>query len=96
MKGAAGVAGLNEKYFSTYFHRKTGIRFSEWVNSVRVVQALTDLPDVVHAEADHEQDRVRLWARSAQPDLDALRRAIEQSGFKVSHVHVEPGKNASD
>ncbi len=64
--------------------------------SVRVVSALGGLPDVVHAEADHEEDRVRLWTRSAQPDLDAVRRAIEQAGFKVSHVHVEPRKNVSD
>jgi len=64
--------------------------------SVRVVRALAGLPDVIHAEADHEEDRVRLWTRSAQPDLDAVRRPIEQAGFKVSHVHVEPGKNVSD
>jgi len=64
--------------------------------SVGVVRALGGLPDVVHAEADHEEDRVRLWTRSAQPDLDAVRRAIEQAGFKVSHVHVEPRQNVSD
>ena len=64
--------------------------------SVRVVRALGGLPDVVHAETDHEGDRVRLWTRSAQPDLDVVRRAIEQAGFKVSHVHVEPKKNVSD
>ncbi len=63
--------------------------------SVGVVRALGALPDVVHAEADHEEDRVRLWTRSAQPDLDAVRRAIEQAGFKVGHVHVEPSKNVS-
>ena len=64
--------------------------------SLGVVRALDGLPDVVHAEADHEEDRVRLWTRSAQPDLDAVRRAIEQAGFKVGHVHVEPTENASD
>ena len=64
--------------------------------SVGVVRALGGLSDVVHAEADHEEDRVRLWTRSAQPDLDAVRRAIEQAGFKVSHVHVEPRKDVSD
>ena len=64
--------------------------------SVRVVRALGGLSDVVHAQADHEEDRVRLWTRSAQPDLDAVRRAIEQAGFKVSHVHVEPRKDVSD
>ncbi len=64
--------------------------------SVRVVRALAGLPDFVHAEADHEEDRVRLWTRSARPDLDAVRHAIERAGFKVSHVHVQPRKNVSD
>ncbi len=64
--------------------------------SLRVVRALGGLSDVLHAEADHEEDRVRLWTRSAQPDLDGVRRALEQAGFKVSHVHVEPRTNMSD
>ncbi len=64
--------------------------------SVGVVRALGALPDVVHAEADPEADRVRLWTRSARPDLDAVRRAVEQARFKVSHVHVEPTQDDSD
>ena len=64
--------------------------------SVGVVRALGGLSDVVHAEADYEEDRVRIWTRSAQPDLDAVRRAIEQAGFKVGDVHIEPSKNVSD
>ena len=36
---AARVAGLNAKYFSKFFRDKTGIRFTEWVHSVRVEKA---------------------------------------------------------
>ncbi len=64
--------------------------------SVRVVRSLGGLADVIHAEGDHEEDHVRLWTRSAQPDLDAVRGAVELAGFKVSHVHVEPRKNVLD
>ena len=33
---AAGIAGLTTAYFSYYFHRKTGVRFTSWVHSVRL------------------------------------------------------------
>ena len=36
---AAGVAGLNAKYFSKFFRDKTGVRFSEWVHTVRIEKA---------------------------------------------------------
>lgn len=36
LKTAAKVAGLEEKYFSTFFHAKTGICFTEWVARVRI------------------------------------------------------------
>lgn len=36
---AARVAGLEEKYFSTYFHTKTGVRFKEWLTHVRIARA---------------------------------------------------------
>jgi transcriptional regulator GlxA family with amidase domain len=36
---AARIACLSEKYFSTFFHRKTGVRFKEWVNAVRIERA---------------------------------------------------------
>ncbi len=39
LRVAAGVAGLNAKYFSKFFHDKTGVRFSEWVQSVRIEKA---------------------------------------------------------
>jgi two-component system response regulator YesN len=39
VKIAADVACLEEKYFSSYFHTKTGIRFIDFVAYVRVEHA---------------------------------------------------------
>lgn len=39
VRAAARVAGLNEKYFSRFFRQKTGVRYSEWVNAVRIDRA---------------------------------------------------------
>jgi len=39
VRAAASVAGLNEKYFSRFFRQKTGVRYSEWVNAVRIDRA---------------------------------------------------------
>lgn len=35
----AAVAGLEPRYFSAFFHRKTGVRLSDWITYVRVRQA---------------------------------------------------------
>jgi len=35
----AQVAGLEEKYFSTFFRRKTGMSFTAWVAQLRVSRA---------------------------------------------------------
>ncbi|MDH3597240.1 MAG: AraC family transcriptional regulator [Rhodospirillales bacterium] len=40
LKTAAEIAGLEEKYFSTFFHTKTGICFTEWVTRVRIHRAM--------------------------------------------------------
>ena len=40
LKQAADIACLEEKYFSTYFRAKTGIRFHDWIASVRVTHAI--------------------------------------------------------
>lgn len=40
LKQAATVACLEEKYFSVYFHEKTGVCFSDWINYVRVNKAV--------------------------------------------------------
>lgn len=42
---AARIAGLEEKYFSTFFHRKTGICFTDWITRARIMRA-TDMMSV--------------------------------------------------
>lgn len=37
---AAGVAGLERKYFSAFFHRRVGIPFSQWLTLVRLARAI--------------------------------------------------------
>lgn len=39
LAAAAAVAGLEEKYFSTYFRKKTGVCFSKWIAHARVRRA---------------------------------------------------------
>ncbi|HKH45010.1 MAG TPA: AraC family transcriptional regulator [Thermoanaerobaculia bacterium] len=40
LRVVARVAGLEAKYFSTWFHAKTGIRFKDWLTQVRITRAL--------------------------------------------------------
>lgn len=40
LRRAARVAGLEQKYFSSYFRSKTGICFSHWLAQVRVEHAI--------------------------------------------------------
>ena len=40
LRMAAKIACLEEKYFSTYFHQKTGVCFSDWINYVRIGKAV--------------------------------------------------------
>ncbi|RPI25110.1 MAG: AraC family transcriptional regulator [Acidobacteria bacterium] len=37
---AAGVAAMETSYFSTFFHRKVGIPFSDWLRRIRVAKAI--------------------------------------------------------
>ena len=37
---AAAIAGLNPKYFSGFFRDKVGVRYTQWVHSVRVERAM--------------------------------------------------------
>ncbi len=39
LQTAAEVAGLEQKYFSAFFQRKTGVGFREWLNRLRVRRA---------------------------------------------------------
>jgi two-component system response regulator YesN len=40
LKSAAQVAGLETKYFSAYFHKKTGMCFKDWLAQIRVDRAI--------------------------------------------------------
>jgi AraC-like DNA-binding protein len=39
LQEAAAVAGLERTYFSAFFHRRTGVRFSVWLRQQRVERA---------------------------------------------------------
>lgn len=55
--------------------------------SMRTMRALGELDDVLHAEADYEEDRVHIWSESPSPNLTVFRQRIESLGFKVTHIH---------
>ena len=48
LREAAGAAGLEEKYFSAFFHRKTGVRFRDWLAGRRVDRAIEILTQHDH------------------------------------------------
>ncbi len=43
LEDAAAIAGLEPKYFSAYFRKKTGMCFSHWLSGYRVTQALKQM-----------------------------------------------------
>ncbi|HEX9270752.1 MAG TPA: AraC family transcriptional regulator [Candidatus Binatia bacterium] len=46
LKKAARIAGLEKKYFSSFFHRKVGVGFKHWLTHLRVARAM----DLMKAE----------------------------------------------
>lgn len=40
LKKAARIAGLEKKYFSTFFHTKVGIGFKHWLTHMRIARAM--------------------------------------------------------
>ena len=40
LKKAAQIAGLERKYFSTFFHKKVGIPFRQWLMHTRIKKAI--------------------------------------------------------
>ena len=40
LKKAAQIAGLERKYFSTFFHKKVGMSFSRWLMHLRINKAI--------------------------------------------------------
>ena len=49
LQTAASVAGLEVKYFSVFFHAKTGIRFREWLSRQRVERAMEQMARQNHS-----------------------------------------------
>lgn len=45
LAAAAHAAGLEQKYFSTFFHTKAGIRFRDWLAYIRVSKAIEMMKD---------------------------------------------------
>ena len=41
LKKAARIAGLEKKYFSTFFHRKVGVGFKHWLTHLRIAEPWT-------------------------------------------------------
>jgi AraC-like DNA-binding protein len=55
LRAAASAAGLEEKYFSAFFHRKTGICFRDWLAARRVdraIEILTQHDDTITSVAE--------------------------------------------
>jgi transcriptional regulator GlxA family with amidase domain len=40
LERVAGVAGLEETYFSAYFHTTVGLTYSQWLSGLRVISAV--------------------------------------------------------
>lgn len=40
LEKAASIAALESSYFSSYFHAKVGITFTEWLRQVRIEKAI--------------------------------------------------------
>jgi AraC-like DNA-binding protein len=54
LRAAASAAGLEEKYFSAFFHRKTGVCFRDWLAGCRVdraIEILTEHDDTITSVA---------------------------------------------
>jgi two-component system, response regulator YesN len=45
LEQVAQIAGMERKYFSTFFHKKVGIRFSDWLRGVRIGNAISLMGD---------------------------------------------------
>lgn len=71
----AEVAGLERKYFSKFFHEKTGVCFSDWLSWVRVNHAIE-----LMANGDRpltEQSLTEIAVEVGFHDLRTFERAIE-------------------
>jgi AraC-like DNA-binding protein len=85
---AARIAGLSPAYFSHYFRRKVGIRFTAWRHSVRLREALaildasTDAIPAVAARVGYPEVRTfeRVFRRCMGMTPREYRRRAAQGG----------------
>ena len=71
VKRAAAIAGLEQKYFSAFFHAKTGICFKDWVTQIRVDRAMEMMQTRNHSITD-------VAAAVGFRDLRTLERAFKK------------------
>ena len=51
------------------------------------MRTLAEKEDVIHVEADRKRNRVWIWTRFRRPQVDRLRKQIEEADFKATGVH---------
>jgi AraC-like DNA-binding protein len=71
LRDAARAAGLEEKYFSAFFHRKTGICFRDWLAGRRVERAIEIL-------TEHDDTITCVAASVGFQDLRTFERAFKR------------------
>lgn len=52
LETAAEIACMEKKYFSKFFHKKVGMRFTHWLTSLTVVEAMRRLRSADHSIID--------------------------------------------
>jgi len=82
-----------------HFRTMVTIRIDELVceNCVAgVTKKINKLNQVIHVEADFESDQALVWFSSPAPDTEAIRNAVKQAGFSVTHLHTLSVKHVRD
>ncbi len=83
LAAAAEVAGLEQKYFSTFFHAKTGVCFKGWLTHLRVNRAIElmrsrnhPITDIAFAVGFHD---LRTFERAFKKHTGKTPRAYKKS-----------------
>ena len=71
LREAASAAGLEEKYFSAFFHRKTGVCFRDWLAGRRVDRAIEIL-------TQHDDTITNVAASVGFQDLGTFERSFKR------------------
>jgi len=83
LAAAAEVAGLEQKYFSAFFHAKTGVCFKGWITHLRVNRAIElmrsrnhPITDIAFAVGFHD---LRTFERAFKKYTGVTPRAYKRS-----------------